>query len=315
MKNIIASIKLLSNLNFLSIQGLNAVKFKTPHLYKGDKLIKITGTKVENLELLNFKEEFVPHGIDLMQVKKNEWLVFVVNHRSDQDYVEMFDWTLSNGLKLKHYKSVSVSDLGIQGNVNDVTIISRHSFYVSNDKFYNAAVGRTGHYLGIPFCKIVFWNNGNATDVSTGYVEPNGIARSPSGDRLFFTDPMSDAFYEFEINKKDGSLKLVDTLILPTSPDNINVISENEVLIGCHVRLHDLFIYFADTEKLRSPSHVIRVKRNDRNSAWGFETVFMDDGSLISGSSAGAFTADGNTLYVGTVVEKIAFCRYTTAQM
>jgi len=279
-----------------------------PHLYKGDKLIKIIGTKIEDLILENFHEDFAPHGIDLFEVNQNLWLVFAVNHRSDQDYVEMFEWKNPNegNLKLDYYNSVSVTQLGIQGQINDVTIMSRDSFYVTNDKFYNPVIGRTGHYLGIPFCKIVYWNKGKSYDVSSGYVEPNGVARSPSGERLFFTDPMADAFYEFKINTKDGSLTLVNSLILPTSPDNINVISENEMLIGCHVRLHDLFVYFTNPEHLTTASHIIRVFREDLNSEWKFETVFMDDGSLIKGSSAAVY--NGKTLYIGTVIEKIAYC-------
>ena len=242
-----------------------------------------------------------------MQVDKENWLLFAINHRPDQDYVEMFDWnTAGNNLDLKHYNAVSVAQLGIIGNINDVTITSRSSFYVTNDKFYNAAIGRIGHYLGLPICKFVYYKDGKAIDVSSGYVEPNGVAIPPSGKRLFFTDPMSTAFYEFEINQIDGTLKLLKTLILPTSPDNINIVSENEVLIGCHVRSHDLFIYFTDPEHLKTPSHLIRVFRKDINSEWEYETVFMDDGSLISGSSAGVYS--NGMLYVGTVIEKIAYC-------
>ena len=287
--------------------GLDAVKRNYPHLYKGDKLIKITGTKIEDLELVDFKHDFVPHGIDLKQIDKDHWLLFAVNHRSDQDYVEMFDWyTAGNSLKLNHYGSVSVTQLGISGQINDVTIISRTSFYVTNDKFYNAVIGRISQYLGLPVGKLVFYKDGKATDVSRGYVEANGVSTSPSGERLFFTDLMSNVFYEFKINPTDGSLTLLNSLFMPTSPDNINVISENEMLIGCHVRLHDLFIYFADMENLKTASHLIRVYRKDINSPWQYETILMDDGSIVKGSSVGVYS-HGN-LYMGTVIEKIAYC-------
>ncbi|XP_075244631.1 serum paraoxonase/arylesterase 2-like isoform X2 [Convolutriloba macropyga] len=289
-----------------STGGLNLLQ-RTANFYKGDKLIKITGTKIEELQFENFKYDFVPHGIDLMEVDKENWLLFAINHRPDQDYVEMFDWnTAGNNLKIKHYKSASVAQLGITGTINDVTITSRTSFYVTNDKFYNSRVDQIAKYLGLPFTKLVHYNNGNATDVSRGYVEANGVAILKSARKIFLADPFSNTFYEFEVDQIDGSLKLVSSLIVPTSPDNINIVSENEVLIGCHVKLHDFLVYTKDIDHLNAPSHVIRVFRKDIKSEWEYETVFMDDGSIVSGSSVAVYSND--VLYIGTVADKIAYC-------
>ena len=154
-------------------------------MYRGDKLIFIDGLKISDIRLQNFNADFVPHGVGLKQLDKSNYLVFVINHRKDDDYVEMFTWDRStgDGLAMTHYNSVSAKQMGIWGNVNDVAIVSKNSFYVTNDKFVGSKIGRISHYLGLPVCKFVFWNNGKAVDISRGYIEPNGVAISPKGKR------------------------------------------------------------------------------------------------------------------------------------
>ena len=219
----------------------------------------------------------------------------------------MFDWFLKKGNLLIHYDAVSVDQLGIVGSINDIAITSRDSFYVTNDKFWVSWFGRIGHFTGLPLNKLVYYNKGKAMDVSRGYIEPNGIALSPSGERLFFTDTMSNTFYEFKVSPTTGELDLLTSKGLNTGSDNIEVISENEILIGCHYRLHELFPYFFDIENSKSASHVIRLWRSDVTSEWNQQDLFMDDGSLISGSSVAVYGAQ--YLYICTVVEKIAICK------
>ena len=74
------------------------------------------------MRLKNFALDFVPHGLGIKQTRDSEYLVFVINHSRDGDYVEMFTWDRSSedGLVMTHYQSVSAGQLGIWGNLNDV---------------------------------------------------------------------------------------------------------------------------------------------------------------------------------------------------
>lgn len=292
-----------------STGGLNTLKNKFPHLYRGDKLLLIDGLKISQIRLKNFAFEFVPHGLGIKQLDDSNYLVFVINHRKDADYVEMFTWDRSSGdgLVMTHYNQVSAEQLGIWGNLNDVAVVSKDSFYVTNDKFVGSVIGRISHYTGLPVCKFVFWSNGKAVDISKGYIEPNGVGISPKGDRVFMTDPMSNTFYEFGGDVEKGKVTLVNQVPVNTGCDNIEVISDNEVLLGSHPVLYDLFIYFKDPEKLKSPSQIKRLTRKSRKDEWEVSDLFMDDGSLLSGSSVGVFGKD-KRLYIGSVIDKIIYC-------
>ena len=126
------------------------------------------------------------------------------------------------------------------------------------------------------------------------------------GDRLFMTDPMSNTLYEFEGETESGKVKLLREVPVNTGCDNIEVISENEVLLGSHPQLYQLFVYFKDPEKLKSPSQIRRLKRTSEKEEWQLSDVFMDDGSLLSGSSVGVYAKD--RLYIGSVIDKIVYC-------
>lgn len=288
--------------------GLDTLKNEFPHLYHGDKLILIDGLKISNIRLENFDADFVPHGVGIKQVDNSNYLVFVINHRKDDDYVEMFTWDRSSedGLSMTHYNAVSAKQMGIWGNMNDVAIVSKTSFYVTNDKFVGSKIGRISHYLGLPVCKFVFWKDGKAVDISRGYIEPNGVAISPKGDRVFMNDVMSNTFYEFEGDVENGNINLVRQVPLRTGADNIEVISDNELLIGGHPILHQLFIYFRDPEKYKAPSQIIRLKRKTRDHEWEISDLFTDDGSLLNGASVGVYGK--GRLYIGSVIDKIAYC-------
>ena len=120
-------------------------------------------------------------------------------------------------------------------------------------------------------------------------------------------DVMSNTFYEFGGDVENGNIKLLKQVPMQSGVDNIEVLSDNELLIGGHPMLYQLFIYFRDPEKLKSPSQIMRLKRKTRDDEWEISDLFADDGSLLNGASVGVYGKD-NRLYIGSVIDKIAYC-------
>ena len=68
------------------------------------------------------------------------------------------------------------------------------------------------------------------------------------------------------------------------------------------------FVRHVDNPEVLAPSQVVRVRLDEDD--YRVETVFMDDGALLSGASVGAW--HGGRLLVGSVFEDhIVDCRET----
>ena len=90
----------------------------------------------------------------------------------------------------------------------------------------------------------------------------------------------------------------VETLPVGTMADNLIWDGDDYLLVGAHPKAFTFLAHVKDPEAL-SPSQVIRVDVS--TSPMTYETIFMSDGSDISGSSVGA-RLDGELL-IGSVFE------------
>ena len=98
--------------------------------------LRATDPQLVNLTK-GFGEEFHPHGIGLYLGENGRASLFVVNHRGNGHFVEVFDYMER---KLVHRASISG---GLMNSPNDVIPVGPYRFYVTNDHGCTSELGRT----------------------------------------------------------------------------------------------------------------------------------------------------------------------------
>jgi arylesterase/paraoxonase len=106
----------------------------------------------------------------------------------------------------------------------------------------------------------------------------------------------------YDRDPASGTLVQRDTIPLHTCPDNIELDETGRLWIGAHPKIFDLLAHGENPAK-RAPSQVLRIDPKTK----AVNEAFLDDGTLLSGSSAAAVA--GDRMLVGTVYEpKILVC-------
>jgi arylesterase / paraoxonase len=255
---------------------------------------------------------FRPHGISLYVDSAGRETLFVVNHPGEslfgapqpsgsdaEDHrplhtVEIFDVA---GERLRHRRTVSGELLR---SPNDVVAIDHERFYVSND--HGSAQGllrQLEDYLRLPWANIVYFDGDSLRVVAEGLSYANGINVSPDSRRLYVAEVSRKRVREYTRNELSGELSELRVMDMGFGVDNIEVDPDSgDLWIGGHARLLTFVRHAADAAVL-SPSQVVRVQLTEH--AYDVDTVFMDNGELISGASVGAW--HNGRLLIGSVFE------------
>ncbi len=224
----------------------------------------------------DFRGEFHPHGISLFRQDSMAWLL-VVNHNTSGNFVEAFSIV---GDMLHHVRSYSDKDMF---SPNDVVAVAPDKFYVTNDHGTERGFRRTLEDYGrLPLSYVLYYNGATFTKVCQGLKYGNGINISRDGSRLFVATTTGRELYSYQRNSEDGSLTPLDNLALKTGLDNIDVDADGKLWIAAHPKLLAFVGHAKDSTK-RSPSQVLKLTPS--GDSYLAEEVFMDDGSLLSGSS------------------------------
>lgn len=238
--------------------------------------------------------DFLPHGLHYYEDESVRRL-FVVNMATSS--VEIFD--VSPDYELMHLETITHPDLT---SPNDVFATGPRSFYVTND----VSVGRDT-LLGIahallqkPSGSVFAFRDGDWKKVADGLRFANGIAVNAAGDRAYVAEASGQAVALFS-RSEIGELTHLRTLDLGTAADNINLDAEGDLWIGAHPKSLELSPHKRDIEH-RSPSEVVRVRFGATAAEDEFETVFLDDGRLLSGSTSAA--RSGDHLVIGALYEE-----------
>ena len=111
----------------------------------------------------NMLEDFQPHGISLFVGDKGEDVLFVVNHSSGKQQIEVFN--LKNG-KLSHRETIEDTMLR---SPNDIVAVGYNSFYFTNDhKYGKGLMNVVEDYLPLGLSSIVYYNGRDFKEVFTG---------------------------------------------------------------------------------------------------------------------------------------------------
>ncbi|MEO1261128.1 MAG: hypothetical protein AAFZ15_20165 [Bacteroidota bacterium] len=241
----------------------------------------------------NFPQtDFHPHGLSLYHdlADSTKW-VFVVNHRENGHFIEVFKFTDST---LIHQESIS--DPAICS-PNDVVGIGKREFYFTNDHDTGGGIDRWKDYLMIGTGQAGHYKDGQVEifDRELGY--SNGINVSQGGQFVVVANSTGRdvRFY------KRGTHELVGTVDCNTGLDNIELDEQGHLWIGCHPKMLAFTAHAKKAEK-RSPSQIIKIEINPNEVSQSTITeVYLNDGNPLSGSTVAAI--DGNILLMGTVFE------------
>ncbi|XP_070532152.1 serum paraoxonase/arylesterase 1-like [Ptychodera flava] len=247
-----------------------------------------------------------PHGISLYEdPETGEVRLFVVNHISNQERIEIFRFD-ENSRSLNHLKTVTGEYIY---SVNDIVAVGHNSFYYTNDKYFTSPAGKTIELFGLlTWGTVGFYDGTQDRLVAEGYGIPNGLNISPDGRYIYVASSLQEQIIVFE-RQEDGSLAETQRIDAWTIVDNIEVDKlTGDLWIGCHPAYNLLWKHAQNTTR-PAGSQVLRLTFDSKGAAYGnteFREVFMDDGSLISGSSVASYYDD--KILIGTVFEKTAFC-------
>jgi arylesterase/paraoxonase len=258
-----------------------------------------------NPQLVNLAEDFPrelnPHGIGWWMAQNGDLSLFVVNHRQDGHFVEIFDY---RGGKLVHRQSVSGA---LMHSPNDVLPVGPTAFYVTNDHGNASELGRMAEeYLQLARSYVLYYDGKNFRKVAEKLAYANGINTSPDGRTVYVAATVGQKILVYDRDLNTGDLALRETIEAGTGVDNIEIDQKGDLWIGCHPKLLTFVKYSKDPDAL-SPSQVIKVEQKSPGQ-YDIKEIYLDNGRPLSGSSVAAVFE--NTLLIGSVFdEQFLLCR------
>jgi arylesterase/paraoxonase len=247
----------------------------------------------------DFPHEFNPHGIGLFQGPDGIRL-FVINHRSDGHFVEVFDY---QGGKLVYRQSIHDE---LMRSPNDLCPVDEERFYVTNDHGWASGLGRTlEDFLQLPLADVLYYDGKKFIQVADGLRYANGVAASADGKRLYVGETVGRKLRVYD-RQENGRLNEGYIVDLDTGVDNIELDENGDLWIGAHPKLLTYVRYAGDPAR-KAPCQILRVSLLPDEGFLAVEE-HVTDGSDLSGSSVGAVYRD--MLLIGSVMDdKFLVCK------
>jgi arylesterase/paraoxonase len=243
--------------------------------------------------------DFHPHGISLWRGPDGAKRLFAISHGQDGGQRVVIFEVGANGLTLAEI--ITYPELR---SPNDLVAVGARQFYATNDRRYRepGLMATLEGYLQLPLGTVSYFDGSAGRIAVDGLVFPNGINVSADGRTAYVAEFLGQTLGIYDRDPASGALRRRETIPVHTFLDNIEL-DENGVLwIAAHPKVFDLLAHGADAAK-RAPSQVLRADPKAKT----VDEVFLDDGTLLSGSSTAAVA--GDRMVVGSVFEpKILVC-------
>jgi arylesterase/paraoxonase len=174
---------------------------------------------------------------------------------------------------------------------NDVVAVGPESFYVTEDHGVVTGFLRMAQeVLVLPGGGVDYFDGNALRRVASDMYYANGIAMI--GDELVVSQILRRDLVRFRV-EQTGDLTRIGSLSLGTAPDNLWVDSHETLWIGAHPR--PLRFSRHATSNAPAPAQVLTVTGDV------VSTVFQDDGTLVSASSAAVIA--GDRMLIGAVFD------------
>lgn len=248
----------------------------------------------------DFSQELNPHGIGLWMAQDGVLSIFVVNHRRDGHFVDIFDY---RGGKLVHRQSVSGA---LMHSPNDVLPVGPTTFYVTNDHGSSTVLGRMAEeYLQLARSYVLYYDGQNFRKVAEALAYANGINMSSEGQTIYVAATVGQKIYVYDRDRNTGDLSLRTKIEAETGVDNIEMDQEGNLWVGSHPKLLT-FVKYSKDPSVSSPSQVVKVETN-ASGQYDVKEIYLNNGQPLSGSSVAAVFK--NTLLIGSVFDdRFLFC-------
>lgn len=234
-----------------------------------------------------------PHGISFYTAPDGKKYLFVINHQTAEQLVEIFEYA---GGGLKHRETVRG---GAIISPNDIAAAGPRQFYFTNDHGSTSRFGKLMEdYLQLSRANITYYDGKSFRVVADGLAYANGIWVTADGALLYATSTVGRKFHVFSRDGASGSLKSVKELDLNSGADNIDIDDAGEIRVASHPRLLTFMKHMSDKSK-KSPSQVLLISRS--GDGYSFKEEYLDMGDAISGASVAAVYK--NRMLIGAVFE------------
>lgn len=236
--------------------------------------------------------DFVPHGISLWLGPNGEKRLFVVDHRSDGEFVDIF--SVGDHEMLTHLDSISFDAMT---SPNDVLAVGPRQFYVTNDRrFKSGIMSLIEAYLALPLSSVAYYDGATGRVIKKSLVYANGINWSPDHSTVYVSELLKRRIAVFKRDPETGALTAIKRIKVKTAPDNIEVARDGALWVAGHSKIFD-FLKYAKNAAAIAPSHILRVNpRSGEN-----KDLLIDTTGVINASSVGAVW--DKTLIVGSVFD------------
>jgi len=240
----------------------------------------------------SFKSSFAPHGIDMYK-KDSSYIVMAISHTLTEHSIEIFEL---QGTKLNHLKTLQDPSMV---SPNDLVIINENEFYFTNDHGYTKGIGKfLEEYGGLAVSNVVYFDNGNYSEVANGIAYANGINFDKKRNLLYVASVRK---FQVQVYSKatNGSLSFIENIPCGTGVDNIDLDQAGHLWIGAHPNLLR-FTAYAKGNKPTSPSEIIKIDYRGKND-YSIKQIYLEEGNLMSGASVAA--PFGNLIFAGNVMD------------
>jgi len=248
---------------------------------------------------------FWPHGISLYRGADGKKTLFVISHAGGKHSVEIFD---VDGATLTFRRTVTDPSMVAP---NDLVGVSADAFYVSNDHANPTGWMRTVEdYLRLKQTTVQFFDGQAFTTALSGIGGANGITVSADGASLYLSAASEQTVYVYDRDVATNKLTQRAAVAVPGWADNLELLSNGDLLLGLHSKVLELVAHVADPAK-PSASHVMQL-RSDGKGSFVPQTIYYNLGDEISGVSVGASV--DKRLLIGSIFEaKILDCAWEAA--
>ncbi len=243
----------------------------------------------------DFEGPFHPHGIDLYQHEGMQEL-YVVNHLSATEH-EIVIFTIPKPGVLKLKRRITYPELI---SPNDISVYAEDQFLVTNDHGSprHSLMEKLEDYLGLARASVSYFDGEQGHLVIRDLRYPNGITLSEDRGLLYLSETTGRQLLRYKRGDSALDWELQHALPIDSGLDNLEWDEHGRLLTAAHPKIFSFMAHMYDAEHL-SPSEVIRI--DVRGEKMRAETLYLEEGKALSGSSVAAM--EGDTLLLGSVFE------------